>query len=229
MTPTVEPTQPLPLTTWEGGQSASETVFHGVVHGLETQRFVPGQRLVEVDLALQFRVGRNSVREAIHRLAADGIVDMVRHKGAVIKSLNAKETMDVLDVAERMTALLTRSAAHGVKTGKPSQAVKVALDELRAAERERDNESFARARRGFYRALLEVSGSRELKRLFPSIQMPIVYAQHRFPSLQELRLRDYVLMGGAVVDGDEDAADAAGGKHVRNVRDEILRRADLHG
>jgi DNA-binding GntR family transcriptional regulator len=56
-------------------ESASDAIFYGVVHGLEAQRFVPGQRLVESDLASQFGVGRNSVREAIQRLAADGIVD----------------------------------------------------------------------------------------------------------------------------------------------------------
>ena len=47
------------------------------------------------------------------QLAADGIVDVFRHKGAVIKSLSVRETLDVLDVAERMTSLLARSAAHG--------------------------------------------------------------------------------------------------------------------
>ena len=56
--------------------------------------------------------------------------------------------------------------------------------------------------------------------------MPIVYAQHKLQSLHELRLRDYTLIGCAVVNGDEDAADKAGMKHVRNVREEILRKIE---
>lgn len=222
MISSIEPLQPLPTSTFKRDVSASDAVFNSVVQGLETHRFVPGQRLVEVDLALRFGVSRSSVREAMQRLVADGIVEMIRYKGAVIKSLSVKETMDVLDVAERMTALLTKSAAFGIKSGESAHSIERALGELRTAGCDEDIEAFSAARRGFYRALLDVSGSRELKRLFPSIQMPVVYAQHKLPLLQKLRLRDYELIGRAVVDGDEDAADAAGMKHVKNVREEIL-------
>ncbi|ART49482.1 GntR family transcriptional regulator [Acidovorax carolinensis] len=224
MNPSEAPENALSAASPGDTRSASDAVFYGVVNGLEAQRFAPGQRLVEVDLAQQFGVGRNSVREALQRLAADGIVNTFRHRGVAIKSLSARQTLDVLDVAERMTGLLARSAARGIQAGKASQPIGVALDQLRAAEDEGDSEAFGRARRNFYRALLEASGSLELKRLFPSIQMPIVYAQHRFAALQKLRLRDYAAMGRSVMDADEEAADAAGMNHVRNVRAEILRK-----
>ncbi len=74
--------------------------------------------------------------------------------------------------------------------------------------------------------MLKASGSLELKRLFPSIQMPVVYAQYKLFSLQKLRLRDYALMGQAVIKADEDAADAAGSDHVHHVREEIRRKID---
>lgn len=203
---------------------AADAVFFGLVHGLEMQRFVPGQRLVEVDLAAQFGVGRNSVREAMQRLAADGIVEVVRHKGAVIRTLSAEQTQHVLDVAERMTGLLARTAARGVAAGRSSEALKKSLEQLRAADKAQEAEAFARARRAFYRALLELAGSHELQRLFPSIQMPIVYAQHPLAALQKIRLADYRLIAKAVGAADADGADAAGMAHVQNVRLEIGRR-----
>lgn len=201
--------------------SAADVVFFGIVHGLEIQRFVPGQRLVEVDLALQFGVGRNSVREAMQRLMADGIVDVLRHKGAAIKSLTLQETLHVLDVAERMSGLLARTAAQSVRSGHSPQAIQTGLQWLDEAEQAQDADAFARARRHFYRALLDAAGSRELRRLFPSIQMPIVYAQHRLPGLQKLRLADYHTIAQAVIAGDAAGADAAGMAHVRNVRHAI--------
>jgi DNA-binding GntR family transcriptional regulator len=204
--------------------SAADEVFFGIFNGLEVQRFVPGQRLVEADLAVQFGVGRNSVREAMQRLAANGIVDVLRHKGATIRSLTLQETLHVLDVAERMTGLLAHSAAKGVRAGHSTLPIQTGLQQLIAAEKTQDGDAFARARRNFYRALLDAAGSRELRRLFPSIQMPTVYAQHRLPALQKIRLADYRAISKAVVAGDAAAADAAGMAHVRNVRDEIIRR-----
>jgi DNA-binding GntR family transcriptional regulator len=206
--------------------SASDIVFFGITNGLFLQKLVPGQRLIEADLALQFGVGRNSVREALHRLAAEGVVHIIRHKGAVIRSLSERETMDVLDVAERMTGLLARSAARGISNGQSSQEIERALAQLIAAHDENDSAAFSNARRAFYRALLDTGGSQELRRLFPSIQMPIVYAQHRLPGLQKMRLRDYQIISKEVVKGDEVGADTAGVTHVRNVREEIKRAID---
>ncbi len=62
------------------GRSASDVVFSGILARLEARRLVPGQRLVEAELAAGFGVSRNSVREALQRLAAEGIVDLFRHR-----------------------------------------------------------------------------------------------------------------------------------------------------
>lgn len=201
--------------------SAADTVFHGIVQGLAQQRFVPGQRLVEVDLAAQFGVSRNSVREALQRLAAEGLVDLLRNKGAAIRTLSPQETLEVLEVAERMTGLLARSAARAIAHGASGEPIGAALAQLHEADRSQNPDAFAAARRGMYRALLTTSGSRELRRLLPSIHMPIVYAQHRPATLQQVRMRDYQAMCAAILAGDEAAADAAGMRHVRNVREAI--------
>lgn len=210
---------PAELKMSEGG--ASDAVFTGIVRGLESQIFVPGQRLIEADLAAQFGVGRNSVREALQRLAAEGIVELLRHRGAAIRALSLQDTLDVLDVAERMTGLLARTAARGSADRKLVSALKLAMKDLETADSEQDSANFAAARRRFYRTLLEMGGNRELRRLFPAIHMPIVYAQHRLPSLLKLRLKDYRRIAAAVVAGDAEAADNAGIVHVRNVRDAI--------
>lgn len=201
--------------------SASSAVLYGIMNGLSEQKLVPGQRLVEVDLAEQYKVSRNSVREALQQLAAQGVVEILRNKGAAIRSLSLQETLEVLDVAERMTGLLAKSAALGIAAGKPSAPIDQALRELTQANETQDTEAFSRARRGLYRALLATSGSRELQRLFPTIQMPIVYAQHRPTTLQKVRMNDYQSMCAAVLRSDADAADQAGMKHVQNVREAI--------
>lgn len=204
--------------------SASDTVFFGIMSGLELGSFVPGQRLVETDLVAHFGVGRNSVREALQRLAAEGIVDLQRHRGAVIRRLSLQETLDVLDVAERMTGLLARAATRGSRNRPQVQALRASVQALVAAEKVLDGETFSSARRHFYRTLLEMGDNRELRRLFPTIHMPIVHAQHRLASLRQMRLDDYRRIATAVLAGEPDAAEAAGAAHVQNVRGAILDR-----
>ena len=99
------PSNTLPEPAADVPESAADTVFHGIVQGLAQQRFVPGQRLVEVDLAAQFGVSRASVREALQRLAAEGLVDLFRNKGAAIRTLSARDPLEVPDVAEHLVPL----------------------------------------------------------------------------------------------------------------------------
>ena len=198
--------------------TASGAVFTGIVHGLEAQTFLPGQRLVETDLAEQFGVGRNSVREALQKLAADGIVDLNRHRGAAIRTLTLADAQDVLEIAEYMTGLLAATAARRAGTSAHTPALHAALDELDDAT---GRQAFLAARRHFYRALLDVAANRELKRLFPAIQMHVVHACFRLPGLRELRLADYRRIGAAVLAGQAEAARQAGIGHVRRVREAI--------
>lgn len=222
VTPTPSTTLSLPSTsTAEHSRSASDIVFFGIIGGLELGNLVPGQRLVETDLVMEFGVGRNSVREALQRLAAEGIVELPRHRGAVIRRLSLQDTMDVLDVAERMTGLLARAATRGCGDRTHVQALRATVQQLVAAEKTRNGAAFSTARRHFYRTLLEMGGNQELKRLFPTIQMPIVHAQHRLASLQQMRFADYRRIATAVLTGDPDRAEAAGMAHVQNVRQAI--------
>jgi DNA-binding GntR family transcriptional regulator len=201
--------------------SASDVIFFAILNGLENQTFVPAQRLIEADLAASFGVSRNSVREGLQRLVTEGVVELLRHKGAVIRSLSFQDTLDVLDVAELMTGLLARAAACAKATSEQAQTIQQILQELKATDKAHDSAGFSLARRRFYRALLELGGNRELRRLFPAIHMPIVYAQYRLPSLQQLRLRDYVRIAAAVLANDVDKAEALGREHVQNVRASI--------
>ncbi|WP_409929250.1 GntR family transcriptional regulator [Bordetella genomosp. 13] len=195
--------------------TASGAVFAGIVHGLETRAFLPGQRLVEAELAEQFGVGRNSVREALQKLAADGIVELNRHRGAAIRTLTLADAQDVLEIAEYMTGLLAARAARRAKTSEHAPALRAALAELDGAA---DRQAFLAARRHFYRALLDIAANSELKRLFPAIQMHVVHACFRVAGLRDLRLADYRRIGAAVLAGRVDAARQAGADHVQRVR-----------
>ncbi|MEO5597728.1 MAG: GntR family transcriptional regulator, partial [Novosphingobium sp.] len=94
-------------------RGASQRVYLGIMQDLEARRMVPGQRLVETDLAQRFAVGRNAVREAIQRLAVRGVVDLSRNKSPSIRILDRAETHEILDVAALMTGLAARAAAQG--------------------------------------------------------------------------------------------------------------------
>ncbi|AMN46955.1 hypothetical protein ACG33_07565 [Steroidobacter denitrificans] len=198
--------------------SASERVSSGIMRDLEQQRLVPGQRLIETEIAQRFGVGRNAAREAIQRLAAMGIVDLSRNRSPSIRRLTLEETLDVLEVAEAMTALLARLAARNFDGLVHLPRMQAVLSEMSDCALSRDPDAFSRMRRRFYRALLDIAANGELDRHFGAMNMHIVYLQYRSSLLQDARFEDYRRICQAVITGDARSAEAAARQHVRRVR-----------
>lgn len=192
-------------------------VYMGILQDLERGRMVPGQRLVETELAARFAVGRNAVREAMQHLAVRGVIDLSPNRSPAIRRLDLAETREVLDVASSMTVLTVRTAATRF-SAEHTALLDAAVDELSQAAADAEPGMFNSARRNFYRTLLLIGGNRELQRLFPAISMHIVRAQYSTPRLQGIRLADYRAIAKAIAARDADAAETAARTHVDNVR-----------
>jgi DNA-binding GntR family transcriptional regulator len=201
---------------------AAQRVYRGIMADLEAGLMVPGQRLIETDLAERFAVGRNAVREAMQRLNARGVIDLSRHRSPAVRRLDISETMEVLDVARAMTGLVLRTAAAQCDRVRHDAAFDAAQALLEQAVEADEAGAFSRARRAFYRLLLDIGGNRELQRLFPAIGMHIIYAQYQTRRLRDIRLTDYCAMIAAVRTGDPAAAEAAAHIHVDRVRATLL-------
>lgn len=209
----------------EPADGASQKVYLGILAALEEGSLVPGQRLAEIEIATRFAVGRNAVREAIQRLAARGVIDVSRHRSAMIRKLTLDETMDVLDVARVMTCLLVRTAACRFESIIHLEPLHVAVDDLVASHKVHDTDAFSRARRHFYRTLLAIAQSAELERIFPAIGMHIVHSQFRPARLQDVRITDYRAISDSVKIGDATGADKAANSHADHVRELIFSTA----
>ncbi len=97
----------------EAGESSSAVwqVVQGVLHGVHSGRYKPGQRLVSQDLSSDFNVSRAPVREALHVLAGEGVVDLVPNRGARLRRLSIGQLIDFLELTEATLVLGIRRGA----------------------------------------------------------------------------------------------------------------------
>src|SRR5258708_13645752 len=100
----IRPVQrPVPLR-----QSVYEALVELVVGGA----LRPGQHLVESELARQLGVSRQPVREALHRLEAEGWIDLRPSHGAFVHVPTDREVDQLLDVRELLEGATARLAAR---------------------------------------------------------------------------------------------------------------------
>jgi GntR family transcriptional regulator, rspAB operon transcriptional repressor len=116
-----------------------------------------GERLTETRLAAELGISRTPVREALHRLRQEGLLDATPRG----KSLARLERADLEEILEMRTVLEPFIAARAAERGaaEPLARLRRALQQEVDA---RSVERFAQANQEFRIALLEMCGNRRL-------------------------------------------------------------------
>src|SRR5947208_9953160 len=73
-------------------------------------RLEPNAELAEVALSEQLGVSRGPIREAIGRLASEGLVTVRPRRGAVVRSLSKEEFLEAYQVREALEWMAVRLA-----------------------------------------------------------------------------------------------------------------------
>lgn len=193
--------------------SSSDQIVRDVVRGLYEGRFAAGQRLVEPDLMRLYGVSRGTVREAIKRLAAEGVVTQTAFRGAQIRHLSRAGARDILELLEVTIGLAARLAAERIGTSRQGGQVRSTYEALAKFADGGDAFDLVRARNRFYRAITGAGGNLELGRLLPTFQVHLIRANLSISSRQ--RFSDYREIVDAILAGNGPEAEAAARRHVR--------------
>lgn len=118
--------------------SADRARGYGAIHVFERLRdeilslhLRPGQLIDEASLAERFHVSRSPVREALVRLASEGLVETFPNKGTIVAPLSIEEFpayIDALDLIQR--AVFRLAATH--RTDADLVRIREANEEFRA-------------------------------------------------------------------------------------------------
>lgn len=71
-----------------------------------------GAHLSELKLSKEFNVSRTPIREALCALAADGLIEMVPHRGAFVRNLEVEEKADQHFVYNQIVSMASRISAE---------------------------------------------------------------------------------------------------------------------
>jgi DNA-binding GntR family transcriptional regulator len=93
-----------------GGHLRAGNLYQALRRAIVEGELAPGERLVERALASKYSVSRTPVREAIHRLEMDGLVEITR-SGAVVVDVSAEQLSDLCAVREALEGFASRLAA----------------------------------------------------------------------------------------------------------------------
>lgn len=131
-------------------------------------RLPPGTVLSEVPLAASLGVSRGPVREALGRLAAEGLVTVRPRRGAVVSALSHDEFLEAYQVREALEALAIRLAVPLLTDEDLAHLDQLVERQAEAVEGDRIDEFFA-LNAEFHALFVRVSRNSRLQDMYSQL------------------------------------------------------------
>ncbi|HYB18624.1 MAG TPA: GntR family transcriptional regulator [Streptosporangiaceae bacterium] len=112
-----------------------QSVYDALIDLIIGGELPPGQHMVETDLARNLGVSRQPIREALHRMEAEGWVDLRPSQGAFVHVPTDSEVDELLDVRALLEAETARLAARAASPGQVAGLREICAEGRQAAEK----------------------------------------------------------------------------------------------
>ncbi|MGI8526833.1 MAG: GntR family transcriptional regulator [Pseudolabrys sp.] len=195
-------------------ETLTEQAYRLIEEQIVTLRLKPGDVLSEQILSGTFRIGRTPIREALQRLAREGLMTILPRKGILVSDINPRNQLLVLEVRRELERLLSRAGAERATKPQREQLLDIAQGMDRAA-RSNDDIAFMRLDRGLNRLMLEAAhndyAERSMK-LLQGLSRRFWYMHYREAADLPLCARLHANQAKAIARGDSEAAARASDK-----------------
>jgi DNA-binding GntR family transcriptional regulator len=139
------------------GQKIATSVYQRVREDILSLALKPGAAISEKELALAYGVSRTPVREALLRLADEGLVEIVPKSGTVVTRIPAHRLPETIVVRTALEQVTVRNAARRASLSDFMGLRTLLQRQLEAAEAG-DEEAFHAADEAFHAAIAEAAG-----------------------------------------------------------------------
>ena len=128
--------------------SLTDRAYRELEERIVTLQLEPGEVLSEARLSESLGIGRTPVREALQRLAREGLVVVLPRRGVLVSEFNVQSQLRMVEVRREIENLMARSAARRASEEERERFRDLAA-EMRAAARVGDDIRFMRLDREF--------------------------------------------------------------------------------
>jgi DNA-binding GntR family transcriptional regulator len=198
-----------------------QSVYDALIDLIVGGELPPGQHMVETDLARQLGVSRQPIREALHRMEAEGWVDLRPSQGAFVHVPTDSEVDELLDVRALLEAETARLAAASTGPARPVQLARLReiCREGKAAADAGEFGAAVAANNAFHAEIAAIGGNATLAELADIVGRRVQwYYRMVAPTRGHGSWSEHAEMIEAIEAGDPDRAQALARKHTERTR-----------
>jgi len=213
----------------------SPQIYEVLRRAITTLAMMPSESLSEKELALQLGVSRTPVREALIRLADEGLIDILPQRGSFVAPIRLADVEEAQFIREALEVSVVRRLTPRCAP-RFLIAQRANLAEQQLAARQSDHERFMELDEAFHRAFCVEAGLSKSWRLIQTVKLQM--DRVRYLSLPEAgHLEILLAQHTAILDAMERGEGEEVGRTMAAHLQEVLRtvqnlsveRPDLFG
>ncbi len=185
----------------------------------------PGEKIVEQALCERFGVSRTPLREALKVLAAEGLVELLPRRGAVVARITAAEIEELFPVMGALEALAGKLAVSRIGDREIEKLTKI-HDKMMASFAKRDEKNYIRANREIHEYIFDIAKNGTLTSLYNQMLGKIHmvrFLARKSPAHWEQAVRDHEDIIEAIKRRDAEALGEILYLHMVGTAAEIAR------
>lgn len=195
----------------EGTETLTDQAYHRLEEMIVTLQLEPGDVLSEQALSKELDIGRTPIREALQRLAREGLVVILPRKGILVSETNPRKQLLVLEVRREVERLLSRAGAKR-RTDEQAERLLEIADGMEQAAVGNDDIDFMRLDRemnGLVSACAHNEYASRVIGLLQGLSRRFWYVHYKQAADMPLCARLHAIQARAIAEGDVDGAAAA--------------------
>lgn len=210
------------MTTSNDNNARIRTVYDGLRRAIIEQALLPGTKLPEDSIGESFGVSRTLVRSALTTLAAEGLVELRRNRGAIVARPSLDEAREVFDIRKNLEQLVVRRLA-GRLSRDQVQALRAHIDKEHHAKG-KDGPESVRLAGEFHTLLAGFTGNRLLARYIAEVvsRCSLILALYARPHSSDCAVTEHRALIDALVKGDDAKAINLMDHHLGAVQERAL-------
>jgi DNA-binding GntR family transcriptional regulator len=186
--------------------------------------YAPRQRLVEIDLCERFGTSRFIVRSALQQVAAQGLVEFQRNRGARVREVSFAEAIEITEVRILLEGLLAARAAERVT--KPDITIlRKLVRDMRSAVEKSELVAYSELNARLHAAVRDIAAHETASRVLRQLRDQTV--RHQFslslvPGRSTVSLPQHEAIVAAISAREPEQAERAMRTHLHSVIEAFL-------
>jgi DNA-binding GntR family transcriptional regulator len=139
-----------------GTETLTERAYRALEEAIVTLALPPGEVVSEAQLAARLEIGRTPIREALQRLAREGLVRILPRRGVVVAAVDVGEQLRLVEVRREIERLIARTGARRASPAERARFTEIAVG-MDAAVVANDETAFLRLDQALNQAVLQAA------------------------------------------------------------------------